>query len=306
MYLRVSVTDRCNLRCTYCLPERATFARGGATAAELHALVAAVVEAAGARKIRLTGGEPTLDPDLVEHVRLARSLVPDVGLTTNGVRLAPLLPALRAAGLRRLNVSLDAASASAFAEVTRRQGFEAVLAAIRAARELGFSSLKVNCVATRRTDAARLVELARREGFHLRFIELMAIGEARHTWSEQFVSATELRSRLSAAGHTLTERSDLDEPTSRIWTLPGEDPERTTVGFITTVTAPFCDTCNRLRLTRQGRLHFCLFDAVGADLLGPLRESGLVAVKARVQEVIAAKRPPEAFTRTAVMAAIGG
>lgn len=306
MYLRVSLTERCNLRCVYCLPEQARFSPAACEPEELRLLVSAVVAEAGVRKIRLTGGEPTLDPELLAHVRHARSLVSQVALTSNGLRLEPLLPALRAAGLSRLNVSLDGASPEAFRRVTRRDGFEQVVSALRAARRIGFERLKLNAVALEDTDYAPLVRLGMREGVHVRFIELMEIGEARGFHAARYVAAEEMRRRIAADGLVLRETPERDEPTSRVYTIEGVEPEACTVGFITTVSQPFCETCDRLRLTSQGRLHTCLSDEVGHDLLTPLRRGDLPAVREAVRAAVRAKRPPTRLLRLGTMAAIGG
>lgn len=306
MYLRVSVTDRCNLRCTYCLPEDARFAPSRAAPAEIDALMAAVCAAVPVRKIRITGGEPTLAPSLLQHVRAAAWLVPTVGLTSNGVVLERQLPGLREAGLNRLNISLDAADAAGFARATRRDRFDAVLASLRAARALGFAPLKLNAVATVDSDPAALLRLALREGVHLRFIELMEIGEARPEWTARHVPAAILQERLRAAGFDLVETAERDEPTSRVWTVAGADPALTTVGFITTVSQPFCATCDRLRLSSQGRLHTCLFDEAGADLLPALRAGDLDGLAALIRRTVGAKAPPAHFRRAGVMAGIGG
>ncbi len=306
MYLRVSITDRCNLRCTYCLAEDARFAPSRATVEELDRLMAAVVAAAGVTKIRLTGGEPTLAPGLVQHLRTAAWLVPTVGLTTNGVLLEGLVGDLVAAGLSRLNVSLDAADAEGFRRATRRDRFAAVVAGIRAAKRTGLSPLKVNAVATIDTDAPALVRFAIEEGVHLRFIELMDIGEAHATWAERHVPSAVLQEQLFAAGFSLTETPERDDPTSRVWTIAGIDPAVTSLGFITTVSDPFCATCDRLRLSSQGRLFTCLFDEVGTDLLTPLRLGDLTGLDQAIRQAVATKAPPATFQRTAVMAAIGG
>ncbi len=304
-YLRVSVTEACNLRCTYCLPERAAFRAGAATADELDRLMGAVCAAVPVRKIRLTGGEPTLSPHLAAHVRAAAWLVPEVCLTSNGVLLAELLPELHAAGLARVNISLDAADPAGYLRAARRDRFAATLAAVRAAARLGFA-VKLNAVATVDTDAPALARLAIAEGVHLRFIELMEIGEARAGWAERFVPAERLRAAITAAGLELAESPERDEPTSRVWTVAGADPARTTIGFITTVTRPFCETCDRLRLSSHGRLHTCLFDERGTDLLAPLRRGDLPALAAAVRAAVGAKAPPARFTRQGVMAGIGG
>lgn len=304
-YLRVSVTEACNLRCTYCLPERAAFRPAAASPDELDRLMAAVCGAVPVRKIRLTGGEPTLSPHLAAHVRAAAWLAPEVGLTSNGVTLAEQLPELRAAGLARVNISLDAADPAGYLRSARRDRFAATLGAVRAALRLGFT-VKINAVATADTDAAALVRLALDEGVHLRFIELMEIGEARAGWAARFVPAERLRAAIAAAGLVLAEASDRDEPTSRVWTVAGADAARTTVGFITTVTQPFCATCDRLRLSSHGRLHTCLFDERGTDLLAPLRAGDLAGLAAAVRTAVGAKAPPARFLRQGVMAGIGG
>ncbi|MCK6487755.1 MAG: radical SAM protein [Planctomycetes bacterium] len=306
MYLRVSVTDRCNLRCTYCLPERARFAPDPAAPDEIDRLMAAVCAAAGVRKIRITGGEPTLAPALLQHIRTAAWLVPTVGMTSNGVLLAGMAGELRAAGLGRLNISLDAADAAGFRRATRRDRFAQVVEGIRAARAAGFAPLKLNAVATTDTDAPALARFAIAEGVHLRFIELMDIGEAHTGWAGRHVASAALRDRLAAAGLALREEPERDEPTSRVWTIPGVDPARTTLGFITTVSDPFCATCDRIRLSSRGRLHTCLFDERGTDLLAPLRAGDLAGLDAAIRRAVAAKAPPAHFRREGVMAGIGG
>jgi cyclic pyranopterin phosphate synthase len=306
MYLRVSLTDRCNLRCIYCLPADARFAPERAASTELNRLVELLHVTAGVYKIRLTGGEPTLCDDLVDHVRAARALVPIVGLTTNGLLLKPLLPALADAGLNRLNISLDALTAEQFQGLARRDGLDAVVGAIRAAQRLDFTPLKINTVAMQQTDLAALVRFAAWEGVHLRFIELMAIGEARPFQAREYVSATTMRERLLDAGIRLTERCDRDEPTSRVWAIDDHDVGTCSVGFITTISAPFCATCDRLRLSSQGRLYTCLMDNRGVDLLGDLRRGDEAAVVATIRRAVGAKRPPNSFIRHENMAAIGG
>ncbi|MBN8525073.1 MAG: radical SAM protein [Planctomycetes bacterium] len=306
MYLRVSVTDRCNLRCTYCLPEDARFSDSRAAPEEIDALMGAVCAAVPVSKIRLTGGEPTLSPDLERHVRAAAWLVPTVGLTSNGVLLEQRLADLRDAGLNRLNISLDAADPAGFQRATRRDRFAAVLGSIRQARKLGFDPLKINAVAMSGIDPTALARLAVAEGVHLRFIELMDIGEAHNGWESRHVGAATIQERLRSDGLRIHEAPECDEPTSRVWHIEGVDPHRTTLGFITTVSAPFCSTCDRIRLDSRGRLHTCLFDEAGVDLLSWLRagdEHGLVEL---IRRTVAGKAPPPRFRREGAMAAIGG
>jgi cyclic pyranopterin phosphate synthase len=305
-YLRVSVTEACNLRCTYCLDEQARFRPGVASADELERLMGAIAAAVPVRKIRLTGGEPTLSPHLARHVAAAAWLVEEVGLTSNGVLLAPQLPALQSAGLARVNISLDAADAAGYQRFARRDGFAATVTAIRRARDLGFTPLKINAVATTATDAPALLRFALAEGVHLRFIELMAIGVARADWQDQHVPSAQLQESLALAGFRLRPTPERDEPTSRVWIIDGHDPEQVSVGFITTVTDPFCATCDRLRLSCHGRLHTCLFDETGVDLLSLLRAGDDSTVLAAIRQRVAAKAPPRSFTRAGVMAGIGG
>jgi len=306
MYLRVSLTDRCNLRCVYCLPEHVQFATTRATSGELRRLMALVWAAAKVRKIRLTGGEPTLCDDLPEFVAHARSLVDVVGLTTNGVLLEPMLPQLQAAGLNRLNISLDALDGEGFRRFARRDGLDRVVSSIRAARRYGFAPLKINAVALNDTNYAALVRFAAWEGVHVRFIELMAIGEAKPFQARAYVPADEMRRRLFTAGISLSERTDRDEPTARVWSIDDHDVGECSVGFITTVSQPFCATCDRLRLSSQGRLFTCLMDNTGHDLLTPLRAGDEEAVKAIVVAAVEGKRPPATFVRHENMASIGG
>jgi cyclic pyranopterin phosphate synthase len=305
MYLRVSLTDRCNLRCVYCLPEQARFAPTRATDAELMRLVGLIDGAVGIGKIRLTGGEPTLCDSLVDHVRAARRITRRIGLTSNGVLLAPLLPALRDAGLERINISLDALDGAGFLRTSRRGGLDRVLAAIRTAKRLGYTPVKVNCVALDDTDYAGFARFAAWEGVHVRFIELMAIGEAR-ALRGRYLDATGMRRRIEAGGIALTERSDRDEPTARIWAIDGHDPDECSLGFITTVSAPFCATCDRLRLTSAGSLATCLMEERRNDLLSDLRRGDEAAVVETVRRAVAAKRPPAVYERIGTMAAIGG
>jgi cyclic pyranopterin phosphate synthase len=181
-----------------------------------------------------------------------------------------------------------------------------VVSSIRAARRYGFSPLKINAVAMPDTDYAALVRFAAWEGVHVRFIELMAIGEAKAFQAQAHVSADDMRRRLFDAGISLGERTDRDEPTSRVWSIDDHDVAESSVGFITTVSQPFCATCDRLRLSSQGRLFTCLMDNTGHDLLTPLRAGDEEAVKAIVTAAVAAKRPPATFVRHENMASIGG
>lgn len=306
MYLRVALTEQCNLRCTYCLPEQAELRPGMATSEELQDLIRAMVAVAGVQKIRYTGGEPTLVPDLEGFVALAAQLVQSVRMTSNGVRLAGRVVGLRRAGLGGVNISLDAADRLGFQAITRRDAFDHVVDGVRASVRAGIPLVKLNAVATTVIDPAALVRFAVSEGVHIRFIELMDVGQAHDSWREQHIPAQRIRERLVASGVDLREATHLDEPTSRVWTIDGVDPHTSSVGFITAVSAPFCGTCDRIRLTCHGRLHTCLFDEAGLDLLAPLRDGRLDEVHRRIRAAVRTKSPPPSFTRRVPMAAIGG
>lgn len=277
--LRVSLTDRCSLRCTYCMPEQGNewLARSSILTLDEIERVARVAAASGISTFRLTGGEPLLRPDIVDIVRrLAVLTTPDgapveLAMTTNGIRLPDFLPRLVDAGLRRLNISIDTLRRDRFHELTRRDRLDDVLAGIAAAAASGLRPLKLNAVAMRGVNDDELVELVEFALAHeaeLRFIEQMPL-DAGHTWSrENMVTRDEIL-------HTLSTRWSLDPipgrggaPAER-WTLDG-GPH--TVGVIASVTAPFCGDCDRLRLTADGQLRNCLFSTSEYDVLPALRD----------------------------------
>jgi cyclic pyranopterin phosphate synthase len=281
--LRVSVTDRCNLRCTYCMPEDVTFVDKSEllTFEEIAAFVR-VAAGLGVDKVRLTGGEPLMRRDLD---KLARMLVPipgiaDVGLTTNGLLLADQAAALWDAGLRRLNVSLDTLDPGRFRELTRRDGVEKVVAGLLAAKAAGFR-VKVNAVAIRgliEHDAVPLARFCRAHGFELRFIEYMPIGA--EAWERgKVVFAHELLELLEREVAPLAPAPDYD-PRAPAMDFAYADGGR--VGVIASVSKPFCRTCNRLRLTADGKVRNCLFALDETDVRPLLRravpdEAGLAA-----------------------------
>ena len=277
--LRISVTDRCNFRCPYCMPKE-IFGAGYRflrdpqlmTLAELTAIVRAF-RALGVEKVRLTGGEPLLRADVPELVRVLKQEigVKDVALTTNGWLLEKLAPALRAAGLDRLNVSVDSLD-EATAGRLNGLGFSVtrVLRGIDAAAALGFP-IKINCVVQRGVNDAELPALAeyfRERGHTLRFIEFMDVGNTNHWAADRVVPAKEIVARLGA-----------------IWPLEPVGPAyrgevaaryryrdgRGEIGLIGSVTEPFCRDCHRARLSADGRLYTCLFASLGWDVLGALR-----------------------------------
>ena len=280
-YLRLSLLDHCNLRCVYCMPLRGLRFVPAAellSAAELETVVRAAV-ALGFRKFRLTGGEPTLRPDLVEVTARLASVegVADLAMTTNGILLPRLAGPLRQAGLRRLNIHLDSLHQERLAKLMRFGSIEEVAAGIAAAEQAGLAPIKVNCTVTRDYNDLDVVELARRaleDGWHVRFIELMPLGggETAHVALSQFVPSAETRRRIEAALGPLTPVPD--QPPSdeaRNFRFPSSQG---VVGFISPVSEPYCRACNRMRLTADGKFHLCLLNDDELDVKQALRSGG--------------------------------
>jgi cyclic pyranopterin phosphate synthase len=270
--LRISVTDRCNLRCEYCMPEEEYewLPRRDILSYEELARLVRVFRGLGVDEVHLTGGEPLVRRDLPHLVRLLAPEVPDLALTTNGVLLAPMAEGLRAAGLRRLTVSLDTLRPERFREMARRDRLRDVLDGLGAAKAAGFSPIKINTVVMRdRNDdeVPDLVAFARELGAEVRFIEYMDVGGATRWSPERVYPRSEILAAIAARFGAVT--PVLAEPSSpaRRWALP----DGTTFGVIASTTAPFCRACNRARLTADGMLLLCLYAALGTDLRGPLR-----------------------------------
>jgi cyclic pyranopterin phosphate synthase len=274
--LRVSLTDRCNLRCTYCMPAEGLEWLPGQdllTGAELIRLIRVAVDRLGVRELRFTGGEPLLRKDLTQILAASAELRPRprMSLTTNAVSLARKARGLALAGLDRINVSLDTLRSDRFAAITRRDRIEDVFAGLAAAHEAGLTPVKVNTVLMRgvnEDEAADLLQFCLDHGYQLRFIEQMPL-DAQHAWDRaKMITAEEILDRLSAR-FTLT-----PEPVAR-GAAPAErwlvDGGPATVGVIASVTRPFCAACDRTRLTADGALRTCLFATTETDLRGPLR-----------------------------------
>lgn len=278
--LRISLTDRCSLRCTYCMPEQGNewLARSSILSVDEIVRVARVAAAAGISTFRLTGGEPLLRRDIVDITRrLAAIRTPDgapvvVAMTTNGIRLAELLPDLVAAGLARLNISIDTLRRDRFTELTRRDRLDDVLLGIRAARDSELRPLKLNAVAMRGVNDDELIELVEFAMAHeaqMRFIEQMPL-DAGHTWDRKtMVTREEMLDALSTRFALAPVPGRGGAPAER-WTIDG-GPH--TVGVIASVTAPFCGACDRMRLTADGQLRNCLFSTAEYDLLPVLRQT---------------------------------
>jgi GTP 3',8-cyclase len=283
--LRISVTDRCNLRCTYCMPEEVVFMdRAELLTFEEIAHFVRVAAPLGIDKVRLTGGEPLMRRDLPRLVALVAAVpgIKDVGLTTNGILLAEQAHALYDAGLRRINISLDTLIPDRFRQLARRDGLDRVLAGIDAAREVGFDPVKVNAVVIRGVNDREVVPLARyarHNGLEMRFIEYMPIGA--ETWErEKVYFAHEMLEKLAAAFGPLTPATDGDpRAPAQEWVF---DDGGGRVGIIASVSRPFCLSCNRVRLTADGKLRNCLFALTEVDVKQYLRHGPDDAALAKV------------------------
>ncbi|WP_114560636.1 GTP 3',8-cyclase MoaA [Desertihabitans aurantiacus] len=316
--LRVSLTDRCNLRCTYCMPAEGLDWLGKdelLTAEELHRLLDVAVRMLGITSIRLTGGEPLLRPDLLEVVRDVAALRPRprIALTTNGIGLARRAGELAAAGLDRINVSLDTLDPDTFTRLTRRRRLPDVLAGVEAAVAAGLTPVKVNTVLMRGVndnEAADLLAWAMDVGAQLRFIEQMPL-DAQHGWQRsEMVTAEEIHSALSRRWRLVDDRAERGSAPAELFRVAGTAHK---VGIIASVTRPFCGACDRVRLTADGQLRNCLFARTESDLR-PLLRGGAddEEIARRWLDVLAAKRPghgiddPSFLQPDRPMSAIGG
>lgn len=274
-YLRISVTDRCNFRCRYCLPMRGVQWLPRAEILSYEEITAIVRELAplGLRRVRLTGGEPTIRPELERLVAMLREVpeVTDLSLSTNGVHLARMARPLRDAGLDRVNISADSLQPARVAAIARRDtGFDP-LSAARAAEEAGLGPVKLNVVLLRGINDDEIEAFARltlEHPWHVRFIELMPVGEFRDLTDAHIVPADEVIRRVGMLGPLEEVSGPRGNGPARYSRLPGS---LGTLGFITPMTHTFCDDCNRVRLTADGRLRTCLFGTHEVDLRSPLR-----------------------------------
>ena len=315
--LRISVTDRCNLRCVYCMPAEGMpwLQRSDLLTYEELTRLARVCVECGVSGIRLTGGEPTVREDLSTLVRMLGGIAPDLdlSLTTNALKLPKLADELREAGLKRVNISLDTLVRERFHRLARRDRLAETLAGIEAAKRAGFSPIKVNTVLVRghnEDEAVALARWAREEGFELRFIEWMPLDFGR-TWDRsQLVTADEILAQVGAEFPL-----DLE---------PGHDPSAPAtvyryrdgggrVGVIASVTRPFCGRCDRIRLTADGQIRTCLFAHDEYDLRGLMRSGADDdALEQRLREAVLRKKPGHLINQPGFvqpargMSAIGG
>jgi GTP 3',8-cyclase len=316
--LRISVTDRCNIRCFYCMPnEGVQFKPRGdlLTFEEIERFVRVVVRM-GVNKLRITGGEPLVRHQIPRLIARLAAIpgVQDLAMTTNGMLLADQAAALRRAGLKRLNISLDAMREETFVQIARRKGLQQVWEGIFAAQQCGFDKIRLNAVAIRgltEDEILPLTEFARRHQLELRFIEFMPL-DAEGGWQDdQVLTGEEIRRRIESEFGPLSavERTDPNQPAVDYRYADGAGR----VGFISPVSQPFCGDCNRLRLTAEGQVRNCLFSQVEWDARAVIRGGGSdQQLAALVQASVAAKKPghgmdsPEFLRPRRAMYEIGG
>jgi len=274
-YLRISVTDRCNLRCVYCMPEAGLpwVAKAEILTFEEVAAIVGAAASIGVRSIRLTGGEPLVRRDLARLVARIASIpgIDDIALSTNGLLLADQADTLRSAGLRRVNVSLDTLRPERFFAIARRPGLDRVLAGIDAACAAGLAPVKLNCVVMRGQNEDEVVafaELTRKRRVHVRFIEMMPVIDNAALQRDAYVSAAEILDRIREHGMLVPVAGPNGNGPARYFAFPGAAGS---VGVISPLSHDYCETCNRVRLSADGRLRLCLFGDNELDLRTPLR-----------------------------------
>ena len=293
-YLRLSLTDQCNLRCLYCTPKKAQEKLASSdllTYEEILKVTSLAVEM-GIRKVRLTGGEPLVRRDILSFIRRLAAIerLRDIRLTTNGVLLPQMAGELYEAGIRKLNISLDTLQPSRYREITRADHFDQVWKGIQYAKEAGFTSIKLNVVALRGFNEDELLDFGRltfTEPFQIRFIEFMPVGTG-SLWSrDRYLSSQAIMTTLSALAPLVPLKTDRTEGPAMVYRYKGAVG---TLGFISPISNHFCDKCNRLRLTSEGRLRSCLFSDEEIDLRAVLRSGGTEReIKQALQEATLTK-----------------
>lgn len=280
-YLRVSVTDKCNLRCVYCMPEGGLpwLRREEILSYEEIAAIVAAAASVGVRTVRLTGGEPLVRRKLSRLIATIASIpgIDDVALSTNGLLLEEQLSELLAAGLRRINLSLDMLRHDRFEAIARRPGLDAVLRAIDRAIDAGLAPLKVNCVVMRGKNDDEVIDFAnltRDRPIYVRFIELMPVVENVEWQGTAYVCADEILQRISADGELHPVAGPSGNGPARYFAYSGAAGA---VGVISPLSHDYCERCNRVRLTADGRLRLCLFGDYALDLRSPLRNGASTA-----------------------------
>jgi cyclic pyranopterin phosphate synthase len=275
-YLRISVTDKCNLRCVYCMPEEGLpwLHRDEILAYEEIEQIVRVMAAMGLRRIRITGGEPLVRRELTRLVRLLSAVpgIEDIALSTNGVLLGPVAGELREAGVNRVNISLDSLKPERVDAIARRaNSFDGIMAGLDAAEAVGFDPIKINAVIMRGRNDDELADFARitvERPWHVRFIEVMPVAENLGVSADEYVPALEMLNRLRRMGELEPVPGPQGNGPATYFRFPGA---RGTVGVITPMSHNYCDRCNRMRLTADGQLRPCLFGDLQTNLRDALR-----------------------------------
>jgi cyclic pyranopterin phosphate synthase len=275
-YLRISVTDKCNLRCVYCMPEAGLpwLERNEILSYEEIAAIVRMLAQLGLRRVRLTGGEPLVRRDLAQLVGMLRAIqgIEDIALSTNAVLLEDQAEELRAAGVQRVNISLDSLQPERVDAIARRAGsYAKIMAGLQAAEQVGFAPIKVNVVIMRGRNDDELEDFARmtlERAWHVRFIEVMPVGENLGVSANEFVSSIEMLNRLSAVAELVPVTGPAGNGPATYFSYPNAQG---TVGVITPMSHNYCDRCNRMRLTADGQLRPCLFGNLQTNLRDALR-----------------------------------
>ena len=275
-YLRISITDRCNLRCIYCMPKEGISLIGHDDILSYEELlrIACIAVKKGITKIRITGGEPLARKGVVQFVSALSGIqgIQDLSMTTNGILLSPAAQPLRSAGLKRLNISLDSLNPDKYTMITRGGDINQIIAGIKSAQEAGFSPIKINVVVIRGINDDEITSFAKlsmEKNLQVRFIEYMPVGMENGWEKERFVSSDEIRQRIKTIGPLLELPSDNSSGPAQMYTIEGAQGR---LGFISALSDHFCATCNRLRLTPDGKLRTCLFSDAEVDLKTKLRQ----------------------------------
>jgi len=278
-YLRISITDRCNLRCHYCMPKEGVSQFGHSEILRYEEILrlAALAVKKGITKIRITGGEPLVRKDAVQLIQQLSKLsgIQDLSMTTNGILLAEFAPALFQAGLRRVNISMDSLNPVKYRQITRGGELSRVWAGIEAARLAGISPIKINIVAITGFNDGEILDFAcltMNEAYQVRFIEFMPIGISNEWSPEHCLSTEEIKRRIETFRPLIPlgkQKDGYDGP-ARLFKFPGAAGE---IGFISPISDHFCDSCNRLRLTADGHLRTCLFSEEEVDVKRLLRSA---------------------------------
>ncbi len=307
-YLRISVTDKCNLRCTYCMPVEGLdwIPKPELLSYEEIAEIVRQMGEMGLERVRLTGGEPLVRRDLPLLVEMLAAIpgIDDISLSTNAILLPGFATALREAGVRRVNISLDTLREERFEPIARRpvRFFHETLEGIAAAEDAGFDPIKINCVLLRGLnddEVGDFASITRERPWHVRFIEMMPVGRNLHL-TDHFISADEVLRRIQAIDDLQPDTGPIGNGPARYFRFAGGAG---TVGVITPLSHNYCDRCNRMRLTADGKLRTCLFGDHEVDLKGPLRETG------RVEEAVLsalAGKPKRHFLELGTSAGSGG